>query len=118
MASAATHTTKKKRRPKLAPRYAQSRDAGNKNDEEEKRVVNMQQAELVREVFTTSTCRCFVLKSFSEANFHKSLKYGIWSTTTLHNALLDQVFKSDLTAVRPVLCFFRCVEFMFESFMT
>ncbi|KAK1941843.1 YTH domain-containing family protein 1 [Phytophthora citrophthora] len=41
-----------------------------------------------------------------EANFHKSLKYGIWSTTTLHNALLDQVFKSDLTAVRPVLFFF------------
>ncbi|EGZ21035.1 hypothetical protein PHYSODRAFT_491572 [Phytophthora sojae] len=81
MTSIAGVKQKKKRRPKLAP-------------------------QLVREVFTTSTCRCFVLKSFSEGNFHKSLKFGIWSTTTLHNALLDQVFKSDLTAVRPVLFFF------------
>ncbi|KAI9993747.1 hypothetical protein PInf_016266 [Phytophthora infestans] len=81
MTSSATVGKKNKRRPKLAP-------------------------QLVREVFTSATCRCFVLKSFSEANFHKSLKYGIWSTTTMHNALLDQVFKSDLTAVRPVLFFF------------
>ncbi|KAL4159472.1 hypothetical protein PRNP1_000049 [Phytophthora ramorum] len=90
---------KKKRRPKLAPRYALK-------DAERKTPRNAQQEELVRDVFTTATCRCFVLKSFSEANFHKSLKFGVWSTTSLHNALLDQVFKSDLTAVRPVLLFF------------
>ncbi|OWZ05946.1 hypothetical protein PHMEG_00021876 [Phytophthora megakarya] len=99
--SSSTH--KKKRRPKLAPRYTQQ---GEEEKQEERALLNVQQAELVREVFTSATCRCFVLKSFSEANFHKSLKYGIWSTTTLHNALLDQVFKSDLTAVRPVLFFF------------
>ncbi|KAL3668554.1 hypothetical protein V7S43_006637 [Phytophthora oleae] len=95
----------KKRRPKLAPRYDRSHDA-EEDQEQGTRVANGQQVELVREVFTSATCRCFVLKCFSEANFHKSLKYGIWSTTTLHNALLDQVFKSDLTAVRPVLFFF------------
>ncbi|KAF1795716.1 YTH domain [Phytophthora cactorum] len=100
MISSATLRKKKK----LAPRYALKEDK--KDDIVEKRVLNTQQAELVREVFTSATCRCFVLKSFSEANFHKSLKYGIWSTTTLHNALLDQVFKSELTAVRPVLFFF------------
>ncbi|KAG1689013.1 hypothetical protein DVH05_002896 [Phytophthora capsici] len=94
----------KKRRPKLAPRYTRSDDAD--KAEEDTRAANAEQAELVREVFTSATCRCFVLKSFSEANLHKSLKFGIWSTTTLHNALLDQVFKSDLTAVRPVLFFF------------
>jgi hypothetical protein len=99
---------KKKRRPKLAPRYIPRQDTDdNVDDKEKKRELNMQQASLVREVFTSATSRCFVLKSFSEANFHKSLKFGIWSTTTLHNALLDQVFKSDLTAVRPVLLFFR-----------
>lgn len=107
MTSIAGVKQKKKRRPKLAPRYSRSGDAPNEEDAEERRAINAQQAELVREVFTTSTCRCFVLKSFSEGNFHKSLKFGIWSTTTLHNALLDQVFKSDLTAVRPVLFFFR-----------
>ncbi|KAG3113062.1 hypothetical protein PI124_g7954 [Phytophthora idaei] len=101
MISSATLRKKKK---KLAPRYALKEDE--KDDIVEKRVLNTQQAELVREVSTSATCRYFVLKSFSEANFHKSLKYGIWSTTTLHNALLDQVFKSELTAVRPVLFFF------------
>ncbi|ETL49474.1 hypothetical protein L916_01047 [Phytophthora nicotianae] len=104
MISSADLRKKKKRRPKLAPRYALKEDK--KDDKAENRVLNLQQAELVREVFTSATCRCFVLKSFSEINFHKSLKFGIWSTTTLHNALLDQVFKSNLTAVRPVLFFF------------
>ncbi|CAI5727569.1 hypothetical protein KXD40_005632 [Peronospora effusa] len=94
---------KKKRRPNLAPRYTQ---LANTDTKEKKDAILMQQTELVREVFTNTTCRCFVLKSFSEANFHKSLKFGIWSTTTLHNALLDEIFKSDLTAVRPVLFFF------------
>ncbi|KAG6590911.1 putative high-glucose-regulated protein [Phytophthora cinnamomi] len=101
-----TTTRKKKRRPKLAPRYIHSGNPSDEENAEEKDAVNAQQSKLVREVFTSATCRCFVLKSFSEANFHKSLKFGIWSTTTLHNALLDQVFKSDLTAVRPVLFFF------------
>ena len=97
----------KKRRPKLAPRYTQSGVVDATNDDKKKRTVDTAQADLARKVFTSTTCRCFVLKSFSEANFHKSLKFGIWSTTTLHNALLDQIFKSDLTAVRPVLFFFR-----------
>ncbi|KAJ8531741.1 hypothetical protein ON010_g14220 [Phytophthora cinnamomi] len=77
-----TTTRKKKRRPKLAPRYIHSGNPSNEENAEEKDAVNAQQSKL----------------SFSEANFHKSLKFGIWSTTTLHNALLDQVFKSDLTA--------------------
>ena len=104
---------KKKRRPHLAPRYTLLGDADTKKKEH---ALIPQQAELVREVFTSTTCRCFVLKSFSEANFHKSLKFGIWSTTTLHNALLDQIFKSDLTAVRPVLFFFRYNHTQLSSF--
>ncbi|CAI5742440.1 unnamed protein product [Peronospora destructor] len=98
---------KKKRRPNLAPRYTKLEVA---DATEEQHAMVTQQAELVREVFTSTTCRCFVLKSFSEANFHKSLKFGIWSTTRLHTALLGRIFKSDLTAVRPVLFFFSVCE--------
>ncbi|KAG7400296.1 YTH domain [Phytophthora boehmeriae] len=97
---------RKKRRPKLAPRYERVAVQQEQVQDAAKAQAMEEQAELVREVFTTATCRCFVLKSFSEENFHKSLKFGIWSTTYAHNALLDQVFKSDLTAVRPVLFFF------------
>lgn len=105
-----TKNGKKRRRPKLAPRYltpaisgdraSLDADAADANTAEES-------VALLRDVFTTSTCRCFILKSFSEANLHKSLKYGIWSSTYAHNMLLDQVFRSDLASVRPVLFFFR-----------
>lgn len=102
-----TKSGKKRRRPKPAPRYLLAPHtpghslAANLERERER-------ATYLREVFTTATCRCFVLKSFSEANLHKSLKYGVWSSTYAHNMVLDQVFRSDLTAVRPVLLFFRC----------
>lgn len=110
----------RRRRPvKLAPRYIRSESnpgvtiegkdqqleaarSSQKNDNDVE--------DLVREVFTTSTCRCFILKSFSEANMHKSLKYGIWSSTYAHNMMLNQVFQSELSSIRPVLFFFRCVE--------
>ncbi|RLN37055.1 hypothetical protein BBJ28_00020382 [Nothophytophthora sp. Chile5] len=111
---------RKRRRPDLAPRYAVAAASHSTGDgssatqtlalRETERLEHS--AELVREVFTTSTCRCFILKSFSEANFHKSLRFGIWSSTYAHNALLDQVFRSDLTAVRPVLFFFRYLSLL------
>ncbi|CAI5735257.1 unnamed protein product [Hyaloperonospora brassicae] len=95
---------KKKRRPHVAPRFAQDRRP---SDATAKRVAISEQEQAVRDLFSSSTCRCFVLKSFSEANVHKSLKFGIWSTTALHSALLDQVYRaSSLTADRPVLLFF------------
>ena len=95
---------KKKRRPHVAPRFTRERPP----DANEKRVATSEQEQAVRDLFSSSTCRCFVLKSFSEANVHKSLKFGIWSTTALHSALLDQVYRaSSLTADRPVLLFFR-----------
>lgn len=87
----------RKRKPKLAPRYASSAKKIKGSH-----VNNEQQVQLVRELLRFPTCRCFVLKCFSEANFHKSLKFGIWSTTRLHNALLNQVYKS----MRPILFFF------------
>lgn len=106
-----TKSGKKRRRPRLAPRYLSSNN--NSSAEQAQETDALEQDEsiaLLRDVFTTSTCRCFILKSFSEANLHKSLKYGVWSSTYAHNMLLDQVFRSELSAVRPVLFFFRCVQ--------
>ncbi|KAI9905232.1 hypothetical protein PsorP6_013959 [Peronosclerospora sorghi] len=98
---------KRQQRPPLAPRYQRQRETEAKETvEKSKSPPPAQQTQRVRELFTRATCRCFVLKSFSEANFHKSLKFGIWSTTHLHHALLDDVYQSDMTAVRPILLFF------------
>lgn len=112
---------RRRRSVKLAPRYAgtstnqTSTAVGGEGQEvEEKKARSSSQkneadaVDLVREVFTTSTCRCFILKSFSEANMHKSLKYGVWSSTYAHNMMLSQVFQSELSSIRPVLFFFRC----------
>lgn len=103
-----TKNGKKRRRPKLAPRYLTTVSKDRASSDASAADANTEESvALLRDVFTTSTCRCFILKSFSEANLHKSLKYGIWSSTYAHNMLLDQVFRSDLASVRPVLFFFR-----------
>lgn len=105
---------RQKRRPKLAPRFANAAmsaaDAGGAASPEREPDASepREEVELVRELFLTATSRCFVVKSFSDANLHKSLKYGVWSSTYAHNAVLDQAFNSDLAAVRPILLFFRC----------
>jgi YTH domain-containing family protein len=92
---------KKKRRLKVAPRfYAPTAYPHTSQEHVDANVA------LLRDVFTTATCRCFILKSFSDANFHKSLKYGLWTSTYAHNAVLDAVFQSEFSALRPVLLFF------------
>ncbi|KAM0891439.1 hypothetical protein ACQ4PT_026404 [Festuca glaucescens] len=35
----------------------------------------------------------FVIKSYSEANVHKSIKYGVWSSSLVGNRRLDRAFK-------------------------
>ncbi|KAF0698642.1 Aste57867_10736 [Aphanomyces stellatus] len=52
------------------------------------------------------TCRYFVMKSFSEANVHMSVKFGVWTSTYNNNVALDMAFKSDLSCIRPILLFF------------
>lgn len=50
----------------------------------------------------------FVIKSFSEDNVHKSIKYGIWASTPLGNRKLDAAYREakDLTGNCPVFLFF------------
>uniref|UniRef100_K3WL53 YTH domain-containing protein n=1 Tax=Globisporangium ultimum (strain ATCC 200006 / CBS 805.95 / DAOM BR144) TaxID=431595 RepID=K3WL53_GLOUD len=104
-----TKNGKKRRRPKLAPRYTDAASDAHVLDPRSI-AMNAENEPLLHDVFTTSTCRCFILKSFSDANLHKSLKYGIWSSTYAHNMQLDQIFKSDLSSVRPVLFFFSVCD--------
>ncbi|GJN35962.1 hypothetical protein PR202_gb24782 [Eleusine coracana subsp. coracana] len=54
----------------------------------------------------------FVIKSFSEADVHKSIKYGVWSTSSVGNKKLDSAFReaqviaaSDSTSC-PIFLFF------------
>ncbi|KAJ0398963.1 hypothetical protein P43SY_008189 [Pythium insidiosum] len=102
----AAKSTKKRRPVKLAPRFSGGSDCAPQEMDACATESNDESVRLLRELFTTSTCRCFIVKSFSDANLHKSLKYGIWSSTYATNVMLDQVFQSDFSAVRPVLLFF------------
>ena len=54
---------------------------------------------------------CFVIKSFSETNFHKSLKYGIWTSTFANNRCLDQIYREEMqkSSPCPILFFFRLI---------
>lgn len=50
----------------------------------------------------------FVIKSFSEDNVHKSIKYRVWASTPLGNRKLDAAFQEakDANSVYPVFLFF------------
>lgn len=50
----------------------------------------------------------FVIKSFSEDNVHKSIKYNVWSSTPLGNRKLDAVYREakELDCNCPVFLFF------------
>ncbi|WOG90994.1 hypothetical protein DCAR_0310242 [Daucus carota subsp. sativus] len=50
----------------------------------------------------------FVIKSFSEDNVHKSIKYCVWASTPLGNRKLDAAFQEakDSNSIYPVFLFF------------
>uniref|UniRef100_A0ACD5W658 Uncharacterized protein n=1 Tax=Avena sativa TaxID=4498 RepID=A0ACD5W658_AVESA len=60
----------------------------------------------------------FVIKSYSEANVHKSIKYGVWSSSLLGNQRLDRAFKdaqmiaasSSTSSLCPVFLFFSVTQ--------
>lgn len=41
----------------------------------------------------TEKDKFFIIKSFSEEDVHKSIKYGVWSSTKTGNQTLDAAFK-------------------------
>lgn len=50
----------------------------------------------------------FVIKSFSEEDVHKSIKYNLWSSTKNGNQTLDNAFKSASEKGGNVYLFFSC----------
>lgn len=57
----------------------------------------------------------FVIKSFSEDNIHKSIKYNIWASTPHGNKKLDAAYyeAKSLTESCPVFLFFSVSSFKF-----
>lgn len=49
--------------------------------------------------------RCFVIKSFSEDDVHKSIKHNVWASTDYGNKRLDQAFKESASK-GPIYLFF------------
>ncbi|KUF99827.1 hypothetical protein AM588_10009787 [Phytophthora nicotianae] len=76
MISSADLRKKKKRRPKLAPRYALKEDK--KDDKAENRVLNLQQAELVREVFTVCGTKHFNGVARMTSGVRTDVQFQLW----------------------------------------
>ena len=53
----------------------------------------------------TCQARYFVIKSYTEDDVHKSLKYEIWSSTDPGNKRLDKAFK-ETNGRGPIYLFF------------
>lgn len=55
----------------------------------------------------------FVIKSFSEDNVHKSIKYSVWASTPLGNGKLDAAYREakERNADCPVFLFFSVCSF-------
>jgi hypothetical protein len=52
--------------------------------------------------------RFFVIKSYTEDDVHKSLKYQIWSSTNEGNKRLSEAYKQCEGPGIPIFLFFRC----------
>lgn len=59
-------------------------------------------------VTTYDNAKFFVIKSFSEDNVHKSIKYGVWASTPLGNRKLDAAYQEakEASTTCPVFLFF------------
>ncbi|KAF0750519.1 hypothetical protein AaE_006682 [Aphanomyces astaci] len=88
----------------LGPRF--NKDAAKERNKDIVNDVSVFDDTVLTPYLRLGTCRYFVIKSFSEANVHKSVKYGVWTSTDTINITLDMAFKSDLACIRPILLFF------------
>jgi len=53
-------------------------------------------------------CKFFIIKSFSEEDVHKSMKYGVWSSSKKGNLTLSNAFNSTKERGSFVYLFFSC----------
>ena len=68
--------------------------------------INTKNASLSQKVYSNS--KFFVIKSFSEEDVHKSIKYGVWSSSKNGNLTLSKAFQITKEKNGNVYLFFSC----------
>ena len=68
--------------------------------------INQKNAKLVEQI--NSNCKFFVIKSFSEEDVHKSIKYNVWSSSKDGNLTLSNAFRITEENKGNVYLFYSC----------
>ena len=68
--------------------------------------INQKNAKLIDSI--NSNCKFFVIKSFSEEDVHKSIKYNVWSSSKDGNLTLSNAFRITEENKGNVYLFFSC----------
>ena len=68
--------------------------------------INQRNSKIIESI--NSNCKFFVIKSFSEEDVHKSIKYNVWSSSKDGNLTLSNAFKIAEESKGNVYLFFSC----------
>ena len=68
--------------------------------------INQRNAKLIESI--NSNCKFFVIKSFSEEDVHKSIKYNVWSSSKDGNLTLSNAFRITEENKGNVYLFYSC----------
>ena len=68
--------------------------------------INENNSDILKEINTD--CKFYVIKSFSEEDIHKSIKYGVWSSSKYGNNVLSNAFNITKEKGSFVYLFFSC----------
>jgi hypothetical protein len=68
--------------------------------------INKKNSNILSEINTD--CKFFVIKSFSEEDIHKSIKYGVWSSSKNGNIILSKAFNNTKEKGSFVYLIFSC----------
>jgi hypothetical protein len=68
--------------------------------------INSKNSNILKEINTD--CKFFIIKSFDEEDIHKSIKYGIWSSSKNGNKVLSEAFNITKERSSFVYLFFSC----------
>ena len=68
--------------------------------------INKNNSNILKEINTD--CKFFIIKSFSEEDVHKSIKYGVWSSSKYGNNILSKAFNITKEKGSFVYLFFSC----------
>ena len=68
--------------------------------------INKNNSNIIKEINTD--CKFYVIKSFSEEDIHKSIKYGVWSGSKSCNLTLSNAFNITKEKGSFVYLFFSC----------